>query len=161
MSATRGVAYCPVDGTRLWVARARHLCGFAARRYLPATPAAHLPCPAQGIAATPARVPPAAAGPSNSSFVTEEEQRALSASQLAFLERKRRAAAGLGPIMPDSCTCAHCGGSGTAVCHQCKGSGMNSKDMAEVLFQNEMGVVIQASCCGLGACDGSCYQHGQ
>lgn len=77
------------------------------------------------------------------SFVSEEERSTLSAGQLEFLERKRRAAAGLGPIMPDSCTCQRCGGSGTAACHQCGGTGTNGSDKAQELFQNERNEIVQ------------------
>lgn len=59
------------------------------------------------------------------------------------MERKRRAAAGLGPIFPDSCTCERCGGSGAAECHQCGGTGVNTADKAAELFQNERNVIIQ------------------
>lgn len=75
--------------------------------------------------------------------MSEEERSTLSAGQLEFLERKRRAAAGLGPVMPESCTCQRCGGSGTATCHQCGGTGTNSSDKAAELFQNERNEIIQ------------------
>ncbi|PRW57520.1 chaperone -like [Chlorella sorokiniana] len=77
------------------------------------------------------------------SFVSEEERHTLSASQIEFLERKRRAAAGLGPLFPDCCTCEQCGGSGAAPCHQCNGTGVNDGDKAAELFQNERNEIIQ------------------
>ena len=72
----------------------------------------------QRLAATPT--------PQQASFVSEEEQQRFLPEQLEFLERKRRAAAGLGPIMPEACTCQSCFGSGSLACHQCNGTGVNA-----------------------------------
>jgi hypothetical protein len=77
------------------------------------------------------------------SFVTEEEQRTMSPTQLEFIERKRRAAAGLGPIMPEQCACQRCAGTGTAVCHQCEGRGTNSGNVGAQLSQDERGIIQQ------------------
>lgn len=76
-------------------------------------------------------------------FVSDEERRLYIPEQLVFLERKRRAAAGLGPVMPDSSACMCCGGSGQTICHQCGGSGMNGKDRAAEIFTDERGLVLQ------------------
>lgn len=81
--------------------------------------------------------------PPPGSFITEEEQAKFSAPQLEFLERKRRAAAGLGPIMPAGCQCGACSGEGLVACPQCGGSGVNATDKAAELFQSEQGVVKQ------------------
>lgn len=45
-------------------------------------------------------------------FVTAEERARFTPDQLEFLERKRRAAAGLGPIMPQGSLCPACNGRG-------------------------------------------------
>ncbi len=44
--------------------------------------------------------------------MTVEEAAQYHPAQLEFLERKRRAAAGLGPVLPGECTCQACQGSG-------------------------------------------------
>jgi hypothetical protein len=67
----------------------------------------------------------------------------MSPTQLEFIERKRRAAAGLGPIMPEQCACQRCAGTGTAVCHQCEGRGTNSGDVGAQLSQSERGIIQQ------------------
>ncbi|KAI8463676.1 MAG: hypothetical protein J3K34DRAFT_526799 [Monoraphidium minutum] len=64
--------------------------------------------------------------------VSEEEAAALSAEQLAFLDRKRRG------IMPQGSICGSCGGRGIAVCHCCKGSGVNDHQVDEELFEGEV-----------------------
>ena len=51
---------------------------------------------------------------------TPEEAAALSADQLAFLERKRKG------IMPRGSTCPTCDGAGTVVCGKCDGTGINA-----------------------------------
>ena len=91
----------------------------------------------------PARAAASPSGTAESSFVTDLERRTLGPEQLEFLERKRRAALGLGPIMPPSTTCGRCGGSGFAMCHCCGGSGMNETDKAEAMFRNERNLIIQ------------------
>jgi len=65
------------------------------------------------------------------SFVTDLERAAFSAEQVVFLERKRRAAAGLGPLLPPSSYCSHCTGSGKCQCPECNGTGMNQYDKLE------------------------------
>lgn len=77
--------------------------------------------------------------------------------QLVFLERKRRAAAGLGPLFPESAICKGCGGGGQVGCWQCDGTGMNAEDKAEELFQSERGLVVSwgalcRSCAAAAAC---------
>lgn len=74
------------------------------------------------------------------SFLTEDEVVGLSPEQVAFLIRKRKAAAGLGPVMPESSQCNCCSGIGTRTCHQCHGTGANAIDKAEEIFDSEIGV---------------------
>ena len=91
-----------------------------------------------GASAAPALQEEAAISPaeaSNASFVSAEELATLSPSQVAFLERKRRAAAGLGPVMPAGSSCERCAGVGTCVCSQCSGAGVNSGGVIEEKFQ--------------------------
>ena len=45
-------------------------------------------------------------------LVSAAEAEGLSPNQLSFLERKRRAAAGMGPILPERSTCKACSGLG-------------------------------------------------
>jgi len=72
-------------------------------------------------------------------FLTEEEMAMdLSESQLEFLVRKRKAAMGLGPIMPASSMCSTCDGVGTVECHQCKGSGQNRQGVSEEIFGEQI-----------------------
>lgn len=72
------------------------------------------PCPCMTLqrlaaAAEPARAAEVAAAASQQQqFVSDEERRTLSPRQQEFVERKRKAGAGLGPIMPQSCTCTRC-----------------------------------------------------
>lgn len=68
------------------------------------------------------------------SFTSEEERAMMSADQLAFLVRKRKAAAGLGPVMPEASACEECGGQGMRACHQCDGTGVNAEGTADSLF---------------------------
>ena len=103
------------------------------------------PRPPQRLRATttaPATVATPAA-PADASLVTDEERRLFSAEQLAFLTRKRLAAAGLGPIFPESSSCASCSGQGMRVCHQCGGTGANATDKAAEIFKAEHGMIIQ------------------
>ncbi|KAL4447999.1 hypothetical protein ABPG75_005218 [Micractinium tetrahymenae] len=86
---------------------------------------------------------PAVEPPPPGFFITEEERAKFSAPQLEFLERKRRAAAGLGPIMPTGCQCTACSGEGLVACPQCGGSGVNATDKAAELFHSEQGIVKQ------------------
>ncbi|KAL4444971.1 hypothetical protein ABPG77_004021 [Micractinium sp. CCAP 211/92] len=86
---------------------------------------------------------PGQPAPPPGSFVSEEERSKFSAEQLEFLERKRRAAAGLGPVMPVGCQCVACSGEGLVACPQCGGSGVNATDKAAELFNSEQGVVKQ------------------
>lgn len=74
-------------------------------------------------------------------WVTEEEEATLSPDQLEFLTRKRRAAAGLGPIMPETSRCASCAGEGMVECHSCAGSGLNPVGLAEEMFDGKPVVV--------------------
>jgi len=57
----------------------------------------------------------------------------FSAEQLAFLERKRKFKAGLGPAMPDSTVCPDCNAKGIVVCWACKGTGVNDEDCEELI----------------------------
>lgn len=70
-------------------------------------------------------------------FVTEDEASSLSASQLSFLVRKRKAAAGLGPIMPEESMCPCCSGHGTRECHQCHGTGHNAEGKVASMYGAE------------------------
>lgn len=78
-----------------------------------------------------------------SSFLSEDEIKTLSSEQAAFLVRKRKAAAGLGPVMPESSQCRCCVGIGTCTCHQCNGSGLNTIDKAEEIFDSEVGIYVR------------------
>lgn len=69
---------------------------------------------------------------SESTSTNDASTQGLNPEQLAFMERKRRAAAGLGPIMPESSYCKKCNGAGLCDCHRCKGSGMNQQDPLEM-----------------------------
>lgn len=71
-------------------------------------------------------------------FVTMEEVQTLSESQVEFLIRKRKAAAGLGPLMPEASVCASCTGTGTCACHACDGTGLNKEAVADEMFEGEV-----------------------
>ncbi|WIA11992.1 hypothetical protein OEZ85_012073 [Tetradesmus obliquus] len=60
---------------------------------------------------------------------TKDKQ--FNSEQLAFLERKRRFKAGLGPAMPNECP--ECKGKGTVVCWECLGSGVNHRDVNQIM----------------------------
>jgi len=71
-------------------------------------------------------------------FVTMEELQTLSESQVEFLVRKRKAAAGLGPVMPEASVCTSCAGTGTCSCHACDGTGLNREAVADEMFEGEV-----------------------
>lgn len=107
-----------------------------------------------GASATPAvkeEAAAAAASPATVSFVSAEELATLSPDQVAFLERKRRAATGLGPVMPEGSACERCYGVGTCTCSQCGGAGVNSTDITESKFNVRRGFcrcpMPSVSCC--------------
>lgn len=93
--------------------------------------------------------PPAVTTPStvdvkdDARFLSSDEAASLSAEQAAFLVRKRKAAAGLGPIMPAASACQFCDGIGTRCCHQCNGTGQNGNDKANELFRKEGAILVQ------------------
>ncbi|GAB4824159.1 hypothetical protein N2152v2_011205 [Parachlorella kessleri] len=66
-------------------------------------------------------------------FTTAEEAASLAPVQLEFVARKRRAAQGLGPIMPERPRCAVCGGKGQCQCRQCQGTGKNQREGHEIM----------------------------
>lgn len=86
--------------------------------------------------------------------MSEADRQMFVPEQLVFLERKRRAAAGLGPLLPESAICTHCGGGGQVGCWQCEGTGMNAADKAEELFQSERGVIVSGHAAGQLAHEG-------
>jgi hypothetical protein len=78
----------------------------------------------------------------NMTFLSPEERSTLSNDQKLFMVRKRKAAMGLGPVMPEFCSCEACSGVGLTVCHQCGGAGFNSCDKAAEMFRSEGEILI-------------------
>ena len=71
-------------------------------------------------------------------FVTTEEVQTLSESQVEFLVRKRKAAAGVGPVMAEASICGSCTGTGTCSCHACDGTVLNREAVADEMFEGEV-----------------------
>lgn len=63
----------------------------------------------------------------------------LTPDQIAFLERKKKRAAGEFVEIPNENFCPLCRGTGSACCHKCGGSGVNADDTEgaeDMLFQS-------------------------
>ena len=76
-------------------------------------------------------------------FLSPQERSTLSADQKQFMVRKRKAALGLGPVMPTASSCHHCDGIGSCVCHQCHGTGLNATNKSEELFTSEGEIIVR------------------
>jgi len=70
------------------------------------------------------------------SFLSQDELTTLSASQLAFLVRKRKHRLGLGPLFSVDSQCSSCAGTGMIPCHQCNGTGRNGERKQEEMFDS-------------------------
>lgn len=66
------------------------------------------PCSQRLAASASESPPPQQQQPQPQSFLSDEERSTLSPSQLEFVERKRRAAAGLGPVVRGCSGAGHC-----------------------------------------------------
>ena len=75
-------------------------------------------------------------------WVSKEEASSLCSSQIEFLIRKRRAAAGLGPLLPPRSNCSCCGGEGMVDCRSCQGTGLNPEGLADTMFDGEHDVLV-------------------
>ncbi|KAL4523168.1 hypothetical protein Ndes2526A_g07871 [Nannochloris sp. 'desiccata'] len=72
----------------------------------------------------------------DASFLSQDELNTLSATQLAFLVRKRKHALGLGPLFSADSQCSCCAGTGMVTCHQCNGTGLNGETKQEEMFDS-------------------------
>jgi len=75
--------------------------------------------------------------PEERKFLSDDEIDSLDLEQQHFMIRKRKAAMGLGPVMPESCKCPRCSGIGTLICHQCGGSGSNAEGKLASKFNSD------------------------
>mmetsp|Transcript_12285 Transcript_12285/g.30019 ORF Transcript_12285/g.30019 Transcript_12285/m.30019 type:complete len:203 (+) Transcript_12285:1-609(+) len=76
-------------------------------------------------------------------YLTDADKKQFTVEQLRFLARKRRFKAGEGPAMPEECTCATCKGVGIIVCHQCGGTGVNDRNIEQVMGNELENIVVR------------------